>query len=149
MAAAARSTVSAIAYPEQPSGGSAPVNMEAVCALYPSLNEYMGLDLNSPEMQQSAALAIPQVRLNFSDWVLLPGFNQDFFMLFVNFLPLQPSVGERMTHSGQMQVAPITGDNVGLKRAEIKQGVRELVLCKDAKGMIGLRVRAVNKVCGS
>ena len=43
-------------------------------------------------------------------------------------------------------VAPVTGDNnFGVRRAEIKQGVREVVLCKDGKGKVGLRVRAINK----
>lgn len=43
-------------------------------------------------------------------------------------------------------IAPVSGDNnLGVRRAEIKQGVREVVLCKDGQGKIGLRVRAVNK----
>ena len=46
----------------------------------------------------------------------------------------------------QMQVAPITGNDVGLRRAEIKSGVREVILCKDQKDKMGLRVRSVNKV---
>ena len=45
-----------------------------------------------------------------------------------------------------MQVAPITGDNLGIQRAEIRQGVREVVFCKDQDGKMGLRVRAINKV---
>ena len=47
---------------------------------------------------------------------------------------------------GQMQIAPLTGDNKGLRRAEIRQGVREVILCKDEDGKMGLRVRSVNKV---
>lgn len=44
-------------------------------------------------------------------------------------------------------VAPVTGtQNLGVARSEIKQGVREVVVCKDAKGKIGLRVRDVSKV---
>ena len=57
-----------------------------------------------------------------------------------------PQVGVRTTPAGQMQVAPITGSDLGLKRAEIKGGVREVISCKDADGKIGLRVRHVNKV---
>ncbi len=52
----------------------------------------------------------------------------------------------RTATAGQMQIAPLTGDNLGLRRAEIRQGVREIVLCKDAKGKIGMRVKSVNKV---
>ena len=43
-------------------------------------------------------------------------------------------------------VAPVSGDNnMGIRRAEIKQGIREVVLCKDGSGKVGLRVRAINK----
>ena len=43
-------------------------------------------------------------------------------------------------------VAPVTGDNsLAVRRSEIKQGVREVILCKDGNGKLGLRVRAVNK----
>lgn len=92
------------AYPQQ--GGSS--------ALYPSLNEYMGLQLtpefvqqNMPVVAQSMAVATP-------------------------------------TPSGNMQVAPVTAGNKGIMRAEIKQGIREVVACKDADGKIGLRLRHVN-----
>ena len=45
------------------------------------------------------------------------------------------------------QIAPLSGaGNVGIRRAEIKQGVREVTICKDATGKIGVCVEAVNKV---
>jgi len=47
--------------------------------------------------------------------------------------------------SDQM-VAPVTGSSVGLRRAEIQPGVREIVMCKDQNGKMGLRIQAVNKV---
>ena len=53
----------------------------------------------------------------------------------------------RQNTAGQMQVAPISNDHVGLRRAEVKQGIRPIVLCKDQQGKLGLRVRSVNKVC--
>ena len=52
---------------------------------------------------------------------------------------MRPDASEQM-------VAPVTGDSVGLRRAEIHSGVREIVLCKDQNGKMGLRVQAVNKV---
>lgn len=55
-------------------------------------------------------------------------------------------VGVRTNTSGQTQIAPITGNNKGLQRAEIKQGIREIVTCKDANGKLGLRCRHVNNV---
>jgi len=48
---------------------------------------------------------------------------------------------------GQGQIAPISGDHTGLKRAEIKPGVREVLMCKDGEGKMGLRVCSINKVC--
>lgn len=42
--------------------------------------------------------------------------------------------------------APITGSDVGIRRAEIRQGVREVVLCKDNDGKIGLRLKAIDNV---
>lgn len=56
-------------------------------------------------------------------------------------------VSQRHASPSQNMVAPVTGnDNKDLMRAEIKQGIREVVLCKDAQGMLGLRVRHVNNV---
>ena len=65
----------------------------------------------------------------------------DFFLLIQGM-----DVAVRPNAVGQMQIAPLTGDNKGLRRAEIRQGVREVILCKDEDGKMGLRVRSVNKV---
>lgn len=83
--------------------------------LYPSLSEYMGLQF-TPDMMQNMQ-------------VVPSSGNQ---------------VGIRQTQSGQTQIAPITGNNLGLARAEIKSGIREVVVCKDLNGKIGLRIRHVN-----
>jgi len=97
-----------IAYPTsvQPAFGSVhpgvPTGMDV--ALYPSLSEYMGIDLGQYQVQEYQA----------------------------------------QNSSGQVQVAPVTGLSVGLQRADIKQGVREIETCKDQKDKIGLRVRAIN-----
>lgn len=43
-------------------------------------------------------------------------------------------------------VAPVTGlNNLSLKRAEIRQGVRLVIACKGEDGKIGLRVQHINK----
>ncbi|XP_063779836.1 syntenin-1 isoform X2 [Pseudophryne corroboree] len=41
-------------------------------------------------------------------------------------------------------VAPISGSDLGIRRAEIKQGVREVILCKDQDGKIGLRLKSID-----
>ena len=51
------------------------------------------------------------------------------------------------TQPGNMQlVSPVSGADKGIQRAQIKQGIREIVACKDAEGKIGLRIRHVNNV---
>ena len=68
-------------------------------------------------------------------------------MWLILFLLVQGTdVAVRPNAAGQMQIAPLTGDSKGLRRAEIRQGVREVMLCKDQDGKMGLRVRSVNKV---
>ncbi|XP_010000615.1 PREDICTED: syntenin-2 [Chaetura pelagica] len=46
---------------------------------------------------------------------------------------------------GQL-VAPLTGNNAGLRRAEIKPGVREIHLCKDERGKTGLQLKNVDQI---
>lgn len=107
-----------ITYPNQPPAYSqqAPVYPQqgAVGTLYPSLDEYMGLQLTQQFVQQN-----------------IPGY-QD----------MQVAVPQ--TRPANMQVAPISGNDRGIQRAQIKQGIREVVACKDAEGKIGLRIRHVN-----
>nr|DBA21985.1 TPA: hypothetical protein GDO54_013088 [Pyxicephalus adspersus] len=83
----------------------------------------MGLSLSEEELQLNLAL-VPS------------GGN-------VCLLPVQ-EVAVPNTISGGL-VAPVTGNDIGLRRAEIKHGIRELILCKDEKGKVGLRLRAVDK----
>ncbi|XP_060089177.1 syntenin-2 [Heteronotia binoei] len=46
-------------------------------------------------------------------------------------------------HGGM--AAPVTGNNAGMRRAEIKPGLREIHLCKDERGKTGLRLRSIDK----
>ncbi|CAL1529503.1 unnamed protein product [Lymnaea stagnalis] len=103
-------------YPQQPGTPQYPAQAnQPASVLYPSLNEYMGLQI-TPQMMQEMQV-VPSQGLQ---------------------------VGIRQTQSGQTQIAPITGNNLGLMRAEIKSGIREVVLCKDQDGRLGLRVRHIN-----
>ncbi|CAN2389916.1 Syndecan binding protein (syntenin) 2 [Pristimantis euphronides] len=102
---------------QQPAGILPP----APCSqsLYPNLselNDYMGLSLTDEELQ-----------LNLS---LVPAGGNDAA------LP--------HTLSGGL-VAPVTGNDIGLRRAEIKNGIREVILCKDENGKVGLRLQSVDK----
>ena len=57
-----------------------------------------------------------------------------------------PQVVSVMSSGSAWASAPITGGDVGIRRAEIQQGVREVVLCKDTDGKIGLRLKAIDNV---
>ncbi|XP_033113659.1 syntenin-1-like [Anneissia japonica] len=100
----------------QPPNSSHVPSSEGSVGLYPSLDEYMGLCL-TPE---SIAANMPV-------------------------LAQSPQTVAVPSSAGTM-VAPVTGQtNLGLARAEVKQGIREIVVCKDSKGKIGMRVQAVSK----
>lgn len=43
-------------------------------------------------------------------------------------------------------VRPVTGADVGIRRAEIRPGLREIILCKDQDGKVGLRLRSIDNV---
>uniref|UniRef100_G3TU35 Syndecan binding protein 2 n=1 Tax=Loxodonta africana TaxID=9785 RepID=G3TU35_LOXAF len=96
----------------------AAVSQPPASALYPNLAElgsYMGLSLFSPEVRQN----LPQV-----------------------------PEGNDTAASGAslgLVVAPVSGDSLGVRRAEIKPGVREIHLCKDERGKTGLQLRAIDK----
>ncbi|XP_041655287.1 syntenin-2 [Cheilinus undulatus] len=88
-------------------------------SLYPNLEElgdYMGLSLNSDEVQRNLAL-VPVA----DNQVAMPA-----------------SSG----YGGMIR--PVTGADVGIRRAEIRPGLREIILCKDQDGKVGLRLRAID-----
>ncbi|CAH3120439.1 unnamed protein product [Porites lobata] len=105
----------ALAYAPQP-GAPAPTPGSS---LYPSLDDYMGINVSEASVRQH----VP----NYTAAVV-------------------PRPQGAVVPQISGMIAPVSGDNnLGVRRAEIKQGVREVVLCKDGQGKIGLRVRAVNK----
>eukprot|EP00794_Sanderia_malayensis_P004781 gene4781-5408_t len=90
-------------------------------SLYPSLSDFMGLDLSNDIIQREmpeSGMAVIQYQ----------------------------QAGPVTTYSSGGMVAPVTGtQNTALMRAEVKQGIREVIACKGGDGKVGLRVRAVNK----
>ncbi|NXO06247.1 SDCB2 protein, partial [Oriolus oriolus] len=90
--------------------------------LYPNLAElenYMGLALSSEEIQKN---------LGTEDSTVAP---------LQALTPAGPSPGQL--------VAPLSGNSAGLRRAEIKPGVREIHLCKDERGKTGLQLKNVDQ----
>lgn len=104
-------------YRPPPSSSTPSVSSPAAGGLYPSLeDEYMGLQLTQYRQTTSTTSGAGAV------------------------VAANTSVATR-SNSG-----PVSGlANVGIRRAEIKQGVREVVLCKDGKGKCGVSFYAVNK----
>ncbi|KAF7284823.1 syntenin-1-like [Rhynchophorus ferrugineus] len=87
---------------------------------YPSLGNYMGLELseavikeNMPEYSHHEQIAIYQQ----------------------NTIPVGATT----------MIAPISGQSLGLQKAQVTNGIRELTLCKDKDNKIGLRVKEINK----
>ncbi|KAF2883972.1 hypothetical protein ILUMI_22200 [Ignelater luminosus] len=105
-------------YPTAPST-SMPMPVVENPAMYPSLTDYMGLELseaiiaaNMPEYTQVAIMTAREV---------------------------VPSGG-----GVSNMVAPLSGQSLGLQRAQVTHGVRELTLCKDKDGKVGVRVKPIN-----
>uniref|UniRef100_A0A8C5W901 PDZ domain-containing protein n=1 Tax=Microcebus murinus TaxID=30608 RepID=A0A8C5W901_MICMU len=113
------------AYPANPanpavlSEASAPVSQDGSLypKLYPELSQYMGLSLNEEEIHANMAM--------------VPG------------APVQGQLVARPSSVNYM-VAPVTGNDVGIRRAEINQGICEVILCKDQDGKIGLRLKSID-----
>jgi len=62
-----------------------------------------------------------------------------------------PAPSQALTPTGPppgQLLAPLSGNNAGLRRAEIKPGVREIHLCKDERGKTGLQLKNVDQVRG-
>jgi len=110
-------SVTYLSGPSAPSAPSGPSAGSPHTGSYPGLAEYMGLELTEAE-----------VRANMPEY-----------------LPAVVQSSSIATVPGSGLVAPISGLTTGLAKAQVTHGVRQVVLCKDADGKIGLRVKAVNK----
>lgn len=113
----------------QPTSPSAPYPVDSrrieqnELHMYPALvdlHEYMGLNLSSAELALVASSNNTVANLSPQSLVSVSPGNAN-------------------------MVAPLSGDSVGLKRAAVTHGLRQLTLCKDKNGKVGLRVRTLNK----
>lgn len=96
--------------------GAPPVVMAAGSSLYPSLNDFMGLQITDESIRTN----MPETG--------------------------QQIIQYRPPAASQQLVSPVTGqNNLGMMRAEVKQGIRMIIGCKGADGKVGLRVQHVNK----
>jgi len=91
-------------------------------SIYPGLSDFMGLDISPQalaELTSQYAVAIPQ--------------------------PTALAVPAASTGPLAGMIAPLSGQSLGLQRAQVTHGLRELSLCKDPSGKVGVRVRAISK----
>lgn len=82
--------------------------------LYPGLGDFMGLELTN----EMIAFNMPEY--------------------------LQNTVVPSSTTNASSMIAPLSNQTVGLKRAQVTHGIREVVLCKTVDNKIGLRVKDIN-----
>jgi len=108
--------IPAPSYPALTNTSSAPPAAQGPA--YPGLAEYMGMELSEALIRDNMPEYLPNNKTALS-------------------LPTS-------SYGGGM-VAPISGNSPGLVRAQVSHGVRQVVLCKDGSGKIGLKVKSVNK----
>ncbi|XP_011629981.1 syntenin-1-like [Pogonomyrmex barbatus] len=107
-----------------PSAPSTPTYIpSAPTMLYPSLGDYMGLELNEEIIAQ-----------NMPEYALATRQNADVAFNSSN-ITCGPLTG---------MIAPLSGQLITLQKAHVTNGIRELTLCKDADGKVGVRVHAIN-----
>lgn len=82
--------------------------------LYPGLTNFMGLELSS----EMISLNMPEYMQNIENSVM-------------------------PTTTGSL-VAPLSSQTVGLQRAHVTNGIREVIVCKGSDKKIGLRVQDIN-----
>ncbi|EEC08187.1 syntenin, putative [Ixodes scapularis] len=99
--------------------GEAPGMGDKFQALYPTLDDYMGISLSRDLPPEMAALAVRP--------------------------PAHVAVPQTGASRLSTMVAPVSGSSVGLRRAEVSHGIREVVLCKDQDKKVGLRLESINK----
>lgn len=96
----------------------------APSALYPSLGNYMGLELNEETIAQ-----------NMPEYALVARQNASDIAIYSPDVKSGPLTG---------MIAPLSGQSLALQKAHVTNGIRELILCKDADGKVGVRVHAIN-----
>jgi len=131
----------ALPYPPSPSAPTAssvyPSAPGAVNSAYPGLAEYMGMELTPEEI----ALNMPEYSRNNQTSLALNNYGQ-VVGVGGSTVSLVPSSS---SSSLQSLTAPLSGSSLGLARAQVSHGIRQVVLCKDGEGKVGMRVKAINK----
>ncbi|XP_025993031.2 syntenin-1 [Solenopsis invicta] len=111
--------------PIESTAPSAPAYVpSAPSMLYPSLGDYMGLELNEETIAQ-----------NMPEYALATRQNANNVALTSMDATHGPLAG---------MIAPLSGQSMVLQKAHVTNGIRELTLCKDGDGKVGVRVHTIN-----
>ncbi|XP_064023875.1 syntenin-2 isoform X2 [Pogoniulus pusillus] len=141
------------------SPGTAPA--AAMATLYPSLEDMKGHQIL--QAQAAAGVRTPPTTVVTEKPKLPSGTSSTAPVLYPNLAELESYMGLALSseeiqknledtlalspagHPPGQVVAPLSGHNAGLRRAEIKAGVREVHLCKDERGKTGLQLKNVDQ----
>jgi syntenin-1 len=108
----------ALPYPPNPSAyPQIPSNASGNGSVYPGLGDYMGLELSEDV-----------IRENMPEYLVVPQ---------------APSQLTSTTPGGF--VAPISSSSPAFTRSQLSHGIRQVILCKDGAGKVGLKVKAIDK----
>lgn len=122
--ASAPSAVEARAPP--PYGLHPPQGKAGLAQIYPALNDYMGLEFTADVIAANMPEYLPVAHTQ------------------PNAVSVAPPTGLSPVLPAGI-VAPLSGSSVGLHRAQVTNSIREVTLCKDGDGKVGMRVKAINK----
>lgn len=114
-------------------------------SLYPSLEDYKVDSMVRAQVQQQHQQHAEAVAANTGQVALYPSLQQYMGLDVSQWAAAHGDLQVRHAASGHAQIAPVTGNSVGLRRAEIKQGLRPVTLCKGADGKLGVRVKAISQ----
>jgi len=89
--------------------------------LYPSMNDFMGLDITPEMLASNNVVAVKHGS---------------------GAVAMSSTSVSTASHG---MVAPLSGQSLGLQRGMVTQGIREMVLCKGSNGKVGLRCQAISK----
>ncbi|PAA68125.1 hypothetical protein BOX15_Mlig004386g1 [Macrostomum lignano] len=114
-------------------------------SLYPSLEDYKVDSMARAQAQQAHQQQAVTAAASTGQVALYPSLNQYMGLDVSQWAAAHGSLEVRHAGSGHAQIAPVTQQSVGLRRAEIRQGLRPVTLCKGADGKLGVRVKAISQ----
>jgi len=104
-------------------------NAAPLQVMYPGLAEYMGLELSDDVIRQNMPEYLEQNRT--TAMIQLPQ-------------NTQVSLPSPTTTSSGW-IAPLSSSSPAFSKSQLTHGIRQVVLCRDGDGKVGLRVKAIDK----